>query len=110
MNRDGHHHDILILSLLCVNILTIPSLLAAQTKTLPEKVPPKRTSQMEDGFGTKSDLSPRPLHSLEPLVVDANVRRRLQVDPYRPVREQFRLHQLGLDRAETRRLHGFAVA
>jgi len=57
MNRDGRHHVFLILSLLfCVILLSLQSPSAAQSKKLPEKVPPKRTSQIEDGFGINSDL------------------------------------------------------
>ena len=43
-------------------------------------------------------------------MVDAHVRRRVQVDPNRSVREQFGLHQLGLDRAEAWRHGGGAGA
>src|SRR5690348_10532304 len=39
----------------------------------------------------------RSLSALEPLVVDTHVRRRVQVDPHRAIREQLRPHQLGLD-------------
>jgi hypothetical protein len=36
--------------------LFLQSSLSAQSKKLPEKVPPKRTSQIQDGFGINSDL------------------------------------------------------
>ena len=58
-------------------------------KKIPDRVPPKRTSQIQDGFGINSDLPRDPLSPLEPLVVDTHVRCRLQVDSNRPVREQF---------------------
>ena len=56
MNCHGRHHAILILSLFCASILFLPVPSPAQTKKLPEKVPPKRTSQIQDGFGLNSDL------------------------------------------------------
>ncbi len=55
MIRDGRHHAIFVLSLFCA-ILFLPVPSPAQTKKLPEKVPPKRTSQIEDGFGINSDM------------------------------------------------------
>ena len=36
--------------------------------------------------------------------MDSHVRRRRELDTHRPVRKHVRLHQLGLDRAEARRL------
>jgi hypothetical protein len=55
MNRD-RHHAILILSFLFGTLLFLQPSSSAQTKKLPEKVPPKRTSQIQDGFGINSDL------------------------------------------------------
>ena len=60
MNRHGRHHAILMLSLFCISILSLQSPSPAQTKRLPEKVPPKRTSQIQDGFGINSDLPREP--------------------------------------------------
>lgn len=42
--------------IVAVAVPCLPSALAAQTRKLPEKVPPKRTSQIQDGFGINSDL------------------------------------------------------
>ena len=56
MTRDGRAQYFFILLLLCVSILSLQTPSTAQSKKLPEKVPPKRTSQIEDGFGINSDL------------------------------------------------------
>ena len=72
-----------------------------EQRHVPDHVPPKRSSQIQDGFGINSDC-PRSVSAMEPLVVDAHVRRRIQLDSHRPVRKQFRPHQLGLGGAETR--------
>jgi hypothetical protein len=56
MIRDGRHHAIFVLCLFCISILSLQTSSPAQTKRLPEKVPAKRTSQIEDGFGINSDL------------------------------------------------------
>jgi len=54
MRRNGRAHYILNF-LFCVSLVNfMPSL--AHTKKIPEKVPPKRTTQIEDGFGINSDL------------------------------------------------------
>ena len=54
MTRNGRTHYMLTF-LFCLSLLNLlPS--SAQTKKLPEKVPPKRTSQIEDGFGINSDM------------------------------------------------------
>jgi hypothetical protein len=53
MMRNGRTHYIFTF-LLSFSLLSLGS--SAQTKKLPEKVPPKRTSQIEDGFGINSDL------------------------------------------------------
>ncbi len=55
-NRSSHYRDVSIFITLAL-VLSSPGLLAAQTTmNLPEKVPPKRTSQIQDGFGINSDL------------------------------------------------------
>jgi hypothetical protein len=41
---------------LTVILLFLSAAAAQSSRTLPEKVPPKRTSQIEDGFGINSDL------------------------------------------------------
>jgi hypothetical protein len=47
----------LVALLVGFNVVGFQSLLAGQTsRKLPDKVPPKRTSQIEDGFGINSDL------------------------------------------------------
>ena len=56
MIRDDRSHCVFILFLLCASVLSLQVPSSAQTKKLPEKVPPKRTSQIEDGFGINSDL------------------------------------------------------
>jgi len=56
MIRDGRNHCPFTLLLLCVILLSLHAPSSAQTKKLPEKVPPKRTSQIEDGFGINSDM------------------------------------------------------
>jgi hypothetical protein len=55
-NRTSHYRNVSIFITLAL-VLCPPALLAAQaSRKLPEKVPPKRTSQIEDGFGINSDL------------------------------------------------------
>src|SRR5437868_6110393 len=45
------------LALFLFGVLCVPNPLSAQSaRKLPEKVPPKRTSQIHDGFGINSDL------------------------------------------------------
>jgi hypothetical protein len=56
MTRDGRAQRFFIFFLLCVSVLSLQTPSIAQSKKLPEKVPPKRTSQIEDGFGINSDL------------------------------------------------------
>ena len=56
MNRDGRNHFFSLFLLLCASFLFLQIPTTAQSKKLPEKVPPKRTSQIEDGFGINSDL------------------------------------------------------
>ena len=56
MTRDGRTHYFLMFLFLCVSVSFLQTPCAAQAKKLPEKVPPKRTSQIEDGFGLNSDL------------------------------------------------------
>jgi len=56
MTRDGRTHFFFILLVLCVSALFLQTPSVAQSKKVPEKVPPKRTSQIEDGFGLNSDL------------------------------------------------------
>ena len=54
---DSRHHGLSVLFLLAISVLLLMSPVAAQiTRKLPEKVPPKRTSQIQDGFGINSDL------------------------------------------------------
>ena len=55
--RDGSIRPLLILflSVLGALLLQTPSLAQAARK-LPDKIPPKRTSQIQDGFGINSDL------------------------------------------------------
>jgi hypothetical protein len=55
MTRDSRTHCFFIL-LFCFTIFFLGMPSTAQSKKLPEKVPPKRTSQIEDGFGINSDL------------------------------------------------------
>ncbi len=55
--RDGRNHFLLVFLFLFISALFLQGPLAAQvTRKLPEKVPPKRTSQIQDGFGINSDL------------------------------------------------------
>jgi len=56
MTRDGRNHFFSLFLLLCASFLFLQIPSTAQSKNLPEKVPPKRTSQIEDGFGINSDL------------------------------------------------------
>jgi len=56
MTRDGRTHFFFILLVLCVSALFLQTPSVAQSKKVPEKVPPKLTSQIEDGFGLNSDL------------------------------------------------------
>jgi len=56
MTRDGRTHFFFIFLILCVSALFLQTPSVAQSKKVPEKVPPKRTSQIEDGFGLNSDL------------------------------------------------------
>ena len=52
-----HHRSYLLTLLLALIVLTSHSSSSAQgTRKLPAKVPPKRTSQIQDGFGINSDL------------------------------------------------------
>src|SRR5579864_2019816 len=55
MTRNHKGHITCFVVLLCVIFIEVPSFPQAARK-LPEKVPPKRTSQIEDGFGINSDL------------------------------------------------------
>src|SRR5215471_7767470 len=60
MFRAGCNHRrrwFLVIILVGFSVVGFPSLLAGQSsRKLPDKVPPKRTSQIEDGFGINSDL------------------------------------------------------
>jgi hypothetical protein len=56
MTRDGRTHVFFMFFLCCASVLFLQTPSTAQSKKLPEKVPPKRTSQIEDGFGLNSDL------------------------------------------------------
>jgi len=56
MTRDGRTHFFFIFLILCVSALFLQTPSVAQSKKVPEKVPPKRTSQIEDGFVLNSDL------------------------------------------------------
>ena len=59
------------------SLCSAPNLLAQATgRHLPERVPPKRSSQITDGFGINSDMPRDPYLALGALVVDADVRRR----------------------------------
>ena len=76
------------LVVLCIVIcVAFPSRRAAgeTRKPLPDHVPPKRSSQIHDGFGINSDLPRETIFAVEPLVVDTDVRRRFQVDSHRAV-------------------------
>ena len=79
--------------------------LGQEQRHVPDHVPPKRSSQIQGWLRHQLRSAARSLSALEPLVVDAHVRRGIEMDPHRPVRKQLRLHQLGLDRTEARR-HG----
>ena len=69
-----------------LSFVLVPLSISAQTsRPLPDHVPPKRSSQIHDGFGINSDLPRGSLSSLEPLVVDPDVRRRVQVGAHWPV-------------------------
>ena len=55
--RDGRNHWLSVFFCLVISALFLQGSLSAQvTRKLPEKVPPKRTSQIQDGFGINSDL------------------------------------------------------
>jgi len=55
--RDGHKCGLPVFFIVLISALFLPGLLSGQiTRKLPEKVPPKRTSQIQDGFGINSDL------------------------------------------------------
>jgi len=55
--RDGGNHHLAVFIFLMLSVLLMQAHLSAQaTRKLPDKVPPKRTSQIQDGFGINSDL------------------------------------------------------
>src|SRR5450631_2619499 len=55
--RDDCNHYLVVFLFLMLSVLLLPGpVLAQTTRKLPEKVPPKRTSQIQDGFGINSDL------------------------------------------------------
>jgi len=56
IRRDGRTFWFFAFFLLCATVLLLSPPSPAQMKKLPEKVPPKRTSQIEDGFGINSDM------------------------------------------------------
>ena len=86
--RAGRNHWLSVFFCVVIGVLFLQGSLSAQVpRKLPEKVPPKRSSQIQDGFGINSDLPSRSLSAVGPLVVDTDVRRWVQVDSYRPVRE-----------------------
>ncbi len=78
MNRialkcSGWHGFVVLLIAICISA---PGWLRAvdTRKPLPDHIPPKRSSQIQDGFGINSDLPREPYLPLEPLVVDEGVR------------------------------------
>lgn len=52
----GRKSFLFLIFLISCAIWRCPGTCLVQTRSLPEKVPPKRTSQMQDGFGINSDL------------------------------------------------------
>ncbi len=56
MIRNSRTHSLFLIIVFCCSLLLFPEPSTAQSKNLPEKVPPKRTSQIQDGFGLNSDL------------------------------------------------------
>jgi hypothetical protein len=57
LNPTGWHRRLAAILVLIVSVLLLQGSLPAQvTHKLPEKVPPKRTSQIQDGFGINSDM------------------------------------------------------
>jgi hypothetical protein len=55
--RDGRYHSLFVFFFFIIGILILRGPLLAQVaRKLPENVPPKRTSQIQDGFGINSDL------------------------------------------------------
>src|SRR5450631_738489 len=55
--RDDCNHYLVVFLFLMLSVLLLPGpVLAQTTRKLPEKVPPKRSSQIQDGFGINSDL------------------------------------------------------
>ena len=61
MNREYYGRLAISLFLVFASVLLLPGQSPAQTsRKLPNKVPPKRTSQIQDGFGINSDLPRQP--------------------------------------------------
>jgi hypothetical protein len=57
MNLTGWHRCLAVVFFLVASMLLLQEPSTAQnTRKLPEKVPPKRTSQIQDGFGINSDM------------------------------------------------------
>jgi hypothetical protein len=57
LNPTGWHRCLAAIFILIVSVLLLQGSSPAQiTRKLPEKVPPKRTSQIQDGFGINSDM------------------------------------------------------
>jgi hypothetical protein len=78
-------HRILVFTSL-VFLLLIPLILGTQSsRSVPDHVPPKRSSQIRNGFGINSDMPRDPYLPLESLVVDPYVRCRFQVGPRRTI-------------------------
>ena len=84
-----------ILVLAACFLLPWPQLLSAE-KDLPDHLITSPVEPDPRWFRNQFGPSSRPVSSLEPLVVDSHVRCRRKLHPNRPVREQFRLHKLGL--------------
>ena len=56
MIADHERRTTYLVAVLLLAVFCQPQSFAQATRTLPEKVPPKRTSQIQDGFGINSDL------------------------------------------------------
>ena len=57
MNPASRHRCLTAVFVLVAGLLLFAGPLAAQPgRKLPEKVPPKRSSQIQDGFGINSDM------------------------------------------------------
>jgi len=81
--QSWNHRVVVFASL--IFLLTPLSSRAQTSRPVPDHVPPKRSSQIRNGFGINSDMPRESLSPLEPLVVDAHVRRGFQVGPHRTI-------------------------